>query len=93
MEKLHRLGLFLGFLAATQAQAASYIFTTIDVPGAVTTNPVSINYAGQIVGAFKTLADFQGNNSSHGFILSGGSFTTFDVPRGAILFRYADTHN
>src|SRR2546421_12220688 len=51
------------------------IFTTIDDPLATQdTDPFGINGSGQIVGAFRT------NSVFHGFVLSGGSFTTLDAP-------------
>src|SRR5438309_166079 len=50
------------------------IFTTIDDPLATQdTDPFGINGSGQIVGAFRT------NSVFHGFVLSGGSFTTLDA--------------
>src|SRR5215471_16627464 len=52
-----------------------YSFTTIDVPGALSTNANGINDSGQIVGSF-----WDGLNG-HGFFLDvDGSFTTIDVP-------------
>src|SRR2546430_17613506 len=51
------------------------IFTTIDDPLATQdTDPFGINGSGQIVGAFRS------NSVFHGFVLSGGSFTTLDAP-------------
>src|SRR5437660_12906908 len=51
------------------------IFTTIDDPLATQdTDPFGINGSGQIVGAFRY------NSVFHGFVLSGGSFTTLDGP-------------
>ena len=51
-----------------------YSFTTIDVPGASLTEGFGINDSGQIVG------DFFDATGSHGFLDTGGSFTTIDVP-------------
>jgi probable HAF family extracellular repeat protein len=50
------------------------LFTTIDVPGATTTNARGINDSGQVVG---TYVDSTG---THGFLYTDGSFTTIDVP-------------
>jgi probable HAF family extracellular repeat protein len=53
-----------------------YSFTTIDVPGALSTSPSGINDSGQIVGGFWD------GLKGHGFLYRGGSFTTIDVPVG-----------
>jgi uncharacterized membrane protein len=50
------------------------VFTTIDVPGAGSTNAYGINATGQIVGSYLDAA------GSHGFLLAGGTFTAIDVP-------------
>src|SRR5438093_4271557 len=63
---------FLGL--SVTSQATTYNFTTIDVPGASTTEAHGINADGQIVG------DFGGR---HGFLYDPGAFTPFttiDVP-------------
>ena len=87
----------LAFATTGAAQAPSYTFTTIDVPGATSTAARSINDANQIVGSFTDSA------GTHGFVLSGGSFTTIDVPgassthggkintRGQIVGRFTDS--
>jgi len=51
-------------------------FTTIDVPGADGTAAVGINSRGEIAGQFFHADDFV----THGFLLSKGTYTTFDVP-------------
>jgi len=58
------------------AHAASYTFTTIDVPGSITTVADGINTAGQIVGRFR-------DAGLHGFLKDGATFTTIDVPGAA----------
>jgi len=55
-----------------------YNYTTIDDPSATDratgfTVASGINTAGQIVGSY-------GHFGSHGFLLSGGTFTTLDDP-------------
>lgn len=60
--------------AVADAPAATYSFTTLDVPGATSTYPASINASGQVAGYY-----FDGAGS-HGFIYSNGTFTTLDVP-------------
>ncbi len=52
-------------------------YTTIDVPGALFTQPRSINDFGVVVG------DYVDSAGSHGFIYDHGSFTTIDAPGGA----------
>jgi probable HAF family extracellular repeat protein len=52
-------------------------YSTLDYPGAFATVAQGINDAGQIVGAY---ADGVG---THGFLLSGGKFTSLDDPMAA----------
>lgn len=69
------VNLLLTFLLVTPANATNeYSFTSIDFPGAGI-DVRGINNAGQIVGSVDH-SDF----SSDGFVLSGGSFTTFSFP-------------
>lgn len=91
MRTLHATTKFifcLGFLAlglllpAFSAAAQSFTFTTIDVPCASCSGGIArrtaageINAAGVIVGTFTDAVGAQ-----HGFLLSGGQFTTIDVP-------------
>jgi uncharacterized membrane protein len=55
-----------------------YSFTTFNAPGATGfgTNAYGTNDSGQIVGFFFDA----GNTTTHGFLDTGGSFTTIDVP-------------
>jgi hypothetical protein len=71
----------VAFLGATSsADAQSYTgFTPIDVPGSFATSQLSINNSGQIVGISTILAT-EGVLRSHGFLYSGGSYTTVDNP-------------
>jgi probable HAF family extracellular repeat protein len=71
------VGLVLGVPGG--AWALTYSFTTIDVPQSTATHAFGINGQGQIVGYF---VDATG---AHGFVLSGGSFTPFDVPGTNIM--------
>src|SRR5205823_307133 len=52
------------------------IYTTLDVPMAVTTAAWGINNAGQIVGAYVT------GPVDHSFLYSGGTYTIIDHPVG-----------
>src|SRR5919201_6159918 len=80
------------------------IFTTIDDPSTnFNTEAEDINGSGQIVGSFSRFN--RRGTDFHGFLLSGGSFTTFDDPlapgsstrafgindTGQIVGSYADT--
>jgi len=65
-------------LAAPDVQAATYSFTTFDVPDAITFFLANINTNGQVTGSY-----WDNSAKSHGFLYSNGTFTTFDVP-GAV---------
>jgi probable HAF family extracellular repeat protein len=66
----------------TAVADVQYSFTTIDVPGAISTAASGINASGQIVGGFTTA-----RYVSHGFLLdTDGSITTIDVPDAAFGF-------
>jgi uncharacterized membrane protein len=53
----------------------AFVFHSIDVPGATSTNAWDMNSRGDIVGSYR---DASGNR--HGYLLSDGIFTTFDHP-------------
>jgi len=59
----------------------TFSYSQIDFPGAKSTSGSGINAGGDIVGAFTDQA-----NKTHGFLLSGGNFTTIDYP-GAVATR------
>lgn len=60
----------------SRIQTLNLTFTTVDVPGAVITNVLGINTAGDVVGNYSA-----GSTApSHGFLYSGGTFTLFDYP-------------
>ena len=59
------------------------VFTTIDPPGSFNTHPLSVNDAGQVVGYyFDSIGE-------HGFLYSGGTYTTLDQPSGIGYFTVA----
>jgi probable HAF family extracellular repeat protein len=59
----------------TVGWATSFSYTVINYPNASTTGATGINDIGQIVG------DYQDENENyHGFLLSGGTYTTIDYP-------------
>jgi uncharacterized membrane protein len=70
------VALCLVTLATTgAARARSLAFSTLDFPGAVSTNAQGINAQGEIVGGYTDTA-----GRSHGYLLSGGQFQSIDVP-------------
>jgi uncharacterized membrane protein len=61
--------------------SGSYIFTTIDDPNAVGYTAASgINVGGDIVGAY-----YDARSTEHGFLLSGGKYTTINEPNAGPL--------
>src|ERR1700687_132652 len=56
----------------------AFEFTTIDVPGAVSTLATDINARGDIVGTY-----IDGRHPSHGYLLRADQFTTIDFPGSA----------
>jgi hypothetical protein len=75
--KLALLGMVV-FRGAEMAQDVVYSFTTIDVPGSLSTSATGINSSGQIVGT-------AGNN---GVFYSDGSFATIAVADDTITVAY-----
>jgi probable HAF family extracellular repeat protein len=60
--------------------SGGFVFTTLDVPNAGTgrvqgTTPFGLNDLGQIVGSY-----VDANSIRHGFLFSGGTYTTYDYP-------------
>jgi uncharacterized membrane protein len=76
---LFLLTLLLGVAWPSPALGEIYTFATIDVPfpGAFQTSPTGINDSGEIAGFYLTTGLVP-----HGFLLSGGDFSTFDSPTG-----------
>jgi len=59
-------------------------FTEYDVPGAIQTNLLSINDAGDFTGGF----DPDGSGIFQGFVSVGGTITSFSVPGAISTFAY-----
>ena len=58
-----------------------YAYTTLDDPlGPLGTSAQGINTSGQIAGYY-----LDSSNSSHGFLYSGGTYTTLDDPLAATV--------
>ena len=68
--------------AAMLVAAPAPAFTTIDFPGGFVTLAGDINTTGQIVGRYT-----DGGGIVHGFLLSGGTFTSITVPPRALWTR------
>ncbi len=80
-------------------------YLTGDIPGATATIPTGINNNGQTVGYYQTGYDSNGNALYHGFVVTGASYTTLDVPgalpgstfayginnKGQVVGSYSDT--
>ena len=69
---------------APAAFGSGFTFSTIDVPGASSTEALGINNAGQIVGFFKDNI----GSGQHGFLYDRGTFTTIDVPGAAATIPF-----
>src|SRR5882762_11699694 len=77
---LFAIVLMLGLSPARLALAQSRTYTAIDFPGVIETGASGINNLGQIVGGY-VLPD----GTRHGFLYSGGVFTTIDDPNTTTL--------
>lgn len=71
------LAMFLLFGIQSFARAVPYTFTTIDVPGALSTFLSGINNAGQIVGSSATVQGFTASS----ILAAPSPPSTFRVPR------------
>ncbi len=81
---LMTLGLLLG--ERHVAQAASFTFTPINVPGASFTRANGITPSGQIVGSY-----VDSTGALHGFLYAGGVFTPIDVPGASFTQAFGIT--
>jgi probable HAF family extracellular repeat protein len=68
------------------------VFTTIDVPGALSVGANKINDRGQIVGVYSTLTNRNHAFPAHGFLWDRGVVTLIDVP-GAVHTSPTDIDN
>jgi probable HAF family extracellular repeat protein len=62
------------FVFGASLAVAQGIYTQIDFPSALMTQPNGINSAGQIVGSYED------DTGGHGFLLQNGTYTTIDYP-------------
>ena len=65
----------VGLVTSGAGAAQTLVFSTIDFPGAVSTNAQGINAQGEIVGGYTDTA-----GRIHGFLRSGGHFQSIDFP-------------
>jgi uncharacterized membrane protein len=79
-------GVVVGWTSATSSQQdtgfiyQNGVLTPFSVPGALATQAQAVSNSGEIVGSFVTVGD--GRQFSHGFILKGSTFLSFDAPSG-----------
>jgi len=68
--------LFVALCIVPEGKAATpYTFSEIAFPGVSYTEPFGINDSGQLVGVYQ-----DASTTFHGFLLSGGTYTSIDVP-------------
>jgi uncharacterized membrane protein len=67
--------LTLGWLMSVVPTALADTYTTIDVPGAITSEPSGINSSGEIVGSYT-----DSTGARHGFRLNEDTFTAINYP-------------
>jgi hypothetical protein len=72
-----------GLMSVAPAALAA-TFTTIDFPGAITTDATGINSSGEIVGFYT-----DGAGTTHGFRRSAGAFAAIDYPGAISTFAIA----
>lgn len=71
--------LVMGLAIAPAASAVSYNFTLLDVPSGIETSARGINDSGQIVGKYYKEIE-PGLFAPQGFLYSGGTYTTLNIP-------------
>lgn len=65
-------------VAPARADERSFVFSSIDVPGATFTQAFGINAGGEVVGFY-----IDATGKQHGFLRSGETFTSIDFPGAA----------
>ena len=65
-------------VAPAKADERSFVFSSIDFPGATFTQAFGINAGGEVVGFYRDATGKQ-----HGFLRSGETFTSIDFPGAA----------
>jgi len=85
---INSIGAIVGFYFDPQFTVHGFllrdeVFSPVDFPGAASTMASGINERGEIVGFYCPNSNFCGTPlppTAHGFVLSGGVFTSFDPP-------------
>ncbi len=78
-----QLSAFFLTLLAIGSNASAFTFTTLDVPGATSTEAFGINGHRQIAGFYEDA------NGGHGFLRDpAGTFTTLDVPGATVTAAF-----
>ena len=75
MRSVYALALLLGISVAVP-RAAAVNFFEVKYPGAVYTDAYGVNINSEVVGYYFGTQD----QRPHGFLLSGGTYTTIDYP-------------
>jgi len=86
-QSLQQAFVIAGILGLALAATAQCKFTTLNIPGAVTSTAIGVNDQGAIVGAFTS-----SNTDNRGFLLFQGKFTHFNFP-GAESTEANDINN
>jgi probable HAF family extracellular repeat protein len=81
--RLYLLALSFVLAVSANTSAGEPTFTTIDVPGAISTDAIDINSAGDIVGRYVSAS-----GKTHGFLLSGSVFTSIDFPDAVLTMAF-----
>ena len=79
----HRIALSFTLGIASNVLGQAPVFTTLDFPGATTTQAWGINSRGDIVGNY-----VNADKSAHAFLLSGGKYTAIDFPDASATELY-----
>ncbi|MGC2742153.1 MAG: hypothetical protein WA672_03135 [Candidatus Angelobacter sp.] len=87
LHSLQKTFVIAGIVGLSLAATAQCKFTTLNIPGAVTSTAIGINDQGAIVGAFTT-----STTDDRGFLLFQGKFTHFNFP-GAFSTEASDINN
>jgi uncharacterized membrane protein len=80
---INDLGQIVGIAGNNGFLDTGGVFSTIAFPGATFTDAFGINDAGQIVGTY-----FDSSLHAHGFVDSGGTYTSINIPFSGVIDTY-----
>jgi probable HAF family extracellular repeat protein len=84
-----RASVILTIVASAFSVTSAQTFSSLDYPGAIATTAEGINDSGQVVGYYQ-----DGSGAFHGFLYSGGAFSSIDAPfSGAYMTVASDINN